>query len=254
MRTTINILFLIAAMIPCASWSQSAPSQPTESKGREIIRSAFAYQNKLQDSSATLDDVLRNWSNAASNLEVRKDKDALAIAYGSEAVLEIKKGEKQKADSLFRKALPLFQSRSSKSSFLVAYAEFERGLKKNADAMRAYDEIVNTMDSVGALWDIKFYRLSGYAPYAYAIDASFGMEQIASKDATQKKKAIELLTKTMNRHPEDALGMMTIVALHRLGAIDNEAYKFKVDLLCSRKPDLRNANELFERKFTEAGK
>jgi tetratricopeptide (TPR) repeat protein len=244
---SIVFLFFVAAIFPSI-----ARSQPEESKARGIIRSAFAFQNKLQDSTTTLDDVIQNWSNTASNIEVRKDPDAMAIAFGSEGELEIQKGETRKADSLLRKALPLFKFRSSKAPILVAYAEFERSIKSNAAAMGAYDEIVHTMDSVGALWNIQFYRLSGYAPYAYAIDACFGMEQIASKDAKQKKKAIELLQNTLDRHPEDALGMMAIVALHRLGALDDEAYKFKVDLLCSRKPDLRKADDLFERKFTEA--
>jgi hypothetical protein len=249
MKVLAYFIFFATLVFPLA-----ARSQQKVSKAQEIVQSALAYQNKLQDSTATIDDVIWNWSNTASNSEVRKDPDAQAIAFGCEAIVEIQKKEDHKADSLFRKAMPLFKYRSSKSSILVAYAEFERGIKKNADAMRAYDEIVNTMDSVGALWEISYYRRSGYAPYAYAIDASFGMEQIASSDPSQKKKAVELLNKTMNRHPYDALGMMTIVALHRLGALDDEAYKFKVDLLCSQKPDLRKANDLFERKFTEAGK
>jgi tetratricopeptide (TPR) repeat protein len=249
-----SLLFLcIAAVIfPYAVHSQTKESQPKESLGRGIIRSAFAYQNKLQDSTATLDEVIRNWSNAASNSEVRKDKDALAIAYGSEGVLEIQKGEKHKADSLLRKAMPLFQYRWSKAPILVAYAELERSLKSDAAAMGAYDEIVHTMDSVAALWDIQFYRLSGYAPFAYAIDACYGMVQIADQDAKEKKKAISVIQYAFDKHPNDALGMMAIVALHRLGALDDEAYKFQVDLLCSRKPELRKTNDLFEKKFTEA--
>jgi tetratricopeptide (TPR) repeat protein len=247
MRKIFYIVFLSAVVLPCIVHSQSK-----ESKGRAIVQAAVAYQSKLQDSTVTLEDVLQHWRVTARDPEVRKDQDALAIAYGCEALIEIQKGESHKADSLFRKALPLFRFKSSKESILVAYAEFERGVKNNADAMRAYDEIVHTMDSVGALWDIEYYRLSGYAPYAYAIDASFGMAQIAVTDQKQKKKAIELLQNTFDRHPNDALGMMTIVALHRLGAMDDEAYKFQVDLLCSRKPELRNVNDLFEKKFKEA--
>ncbi len=247
MRKIFCILFFCAVILPCV-----AHSQPKASKGRSIVQAAVAYQSKLQDSTVTLDDVLHNWDVTARDPEVRKDQDALAIAYGCEALIEVQKGRSHSADSLFRKALPLFRFKSSKESILVAYAEFERGLKNNADAMRAYDEIVHTMDSVGTLWDIEYYRLSGYAPYAYAIDASFGMAQIAASDPKQKQKAIELLQNTFDRHPNDALGMMTIVALHRLGAMDDEAYKFQVDLLCSRKPELRDVNELFEKKFSEA--
>jgi tetratricopeptide (TPR) repeat protein len=244
---SIVFLFFATALLP-----RMTHAQAKESKGRAIIRSAFAYQDKLQDTTATLDDVIQVWASAASNPEVRKDTDALAIAYGSEGVLEIQKNEPHKADSLFRKALPLFRFRSSKAPILVAYAEFER-LQKNDDAaMRAYDEIVHTMDSVGALWNITYYRLSGYAPFAYAIDAEFGMEQIAASDAKEKKKAIELLQNCFDRHPNNAIGMMAIVALHRLGALNDKDYKFKVDLLCSREPDLRKTNDLFEKKFNEA--
>lgn len=235
-----------------AAQSQNKGSQMNETKGRAVVQAAFDYQNKLQDSSVTLDDVIEHWSATARNPDVRKDTDALAIAFGCEAMLEIKKRDNRKADSLFRKALPLFQYRSSKASVVVAYAEFERGLRNYTAAMGAYSEIVNTMDSVPALWDIQYYRLSGYAPYAYAIDACFGMEQIAFKDSRQKKKAVELLQYAFDRHPNDALGMMAIVALRRLNILDPEEYRFKVDLLCSRKPELRKVNDLFEKKFNEA--
>ncbi len=254
MRFIAPILFFIFTVFSFAAYSQTKLVPTKESKGRAIVQEAMQYQNKLEDSTVTLDDVIQHWNITVRNPEVRKDSDALAIAFGCEAILEIQNDDMHKADSFFRKALPLFKHRSSKSSVLVEYAELERSMKHNADAMRAYDEIVNTMDSVGALWEIGYYRRSGYAPYAYAIDACFGMEQIAAADPSEKKKAIGLLTKTMNRHPEDALGMMTIVALHRLGEIDNEAYKFKVDLLCSRKPELRDVNELFQRKFEDVGK
>lgn len=240
-----TILFFSAAVLPIAAHAQ-------KSKGRALVEAAYAFQDKLADSTETLDDVIQNWSVTARNPDVREDPDALAIAFGCEGMLEIQAGNNHAADSLLRKSLPLFRRKSSKEPVLVAYAEFERGRKNYSAAMGAYDEIVHTMDSVGALWDIPFYRQSGYAPYAYAIDASFGMEQIAATDTTEKKEAIALLHYTLGRHPNDALGMMALVAMHRLGVMDNEEYKFRVDLLCSRKPELRSVNDLFEKKFTEA--
>lgn len=225
-----------------------------ESEGRKIVQEAYAFQNKLLDSTATMDEVIQKWRATAANPAVRKDPDAQAIAYGCEGLLEIQKGENKKADSLLKRALPLFRIRESKAPVLVTYAEFERGLHHNAQAMRAYEEIVKTMDSIPQLEDIPFYHTSGYAPYAYAVDASFGMAQIALSDSSQRKQAIGLLRGTMNRHLDDALGLMDAVALHQLHALSDEDYKFTVDLLFSRKPELRTVNDHFEKKFSEAGK
>lgn len=225
-----------------------------ESEGRKIVQEAYAFQNKLLDSTATMDEVIQKWSVTAANPAVRKDPDAQAIAYGCEGLLEIQKGENRKADSLLKRALPLFRIRESKAPVLVTYAEFERGLHHNAQAMRAYEEIVKTMDSIPQLEDIAFYHASGYAPYAYAVDASFGMAQIALSDSSERKQAIALLTNTLKRHPDDALGLMGVVALHRLHTMSDEDYKFKVDLLCSRRPELRKTDDHFEKKFAEVGK
>ena len=190
-------LTLALACIFAANRSANGQAQQKESKGRIKVEEAYTFQNKLLDSTATIDEVIQKWSATAADPSVRKEPDALAIAFGCEGLLEIQKGENQKADSLLKKSLPLFRIRDSKASFLVSYAEFERGLRHNAQAMRANEEIVKTMDSIPELNDISFYQESGYAPYAYAIDASFGMAQIALSDSSERKKAIELL-KSMN--------------------------------------------------------
>ncbi|HET6400720.1 MAG TPA: hypothetical protein VFH95_04895 [Candidatus Kapabacteria bacterium] len=250
MRYLVLTLVFIAA-VPRSSNAQTIRK---ESEGRKIVQEAYDFQSKLLDSTATIDQVIQKWSATAANPAVRKDPDAQAIAYGCEGLLEIQKGDNEKADSLLKKALPLFRIRESKAPILVTYAEFERGLHHDKQAMRANEEIVETMDSIPALEDIPFYFASGYAPYAYAIDASFGMAQIALEDSSQHRQAITLLTNTLKRHPGDALGLMDITALHRLHAMSDEDYKFKVDLLCSRKPELRKVSDLFEKKFAEAGK
>ncbi len=245
MRSFVLPLFLVA--IVC---SPAAGQTATKiSKGRAAVEAAYQYQNKLADSTVTIGQVIQNWSVVASTPDVQKDPDALAIAYGCEGLLEVQTGDLNKADSLLQKAMPLFRIRQSKSSFLVAYAEVERALKHNALAMKAYDEIVTTMDSVPALEKIEFYHLSGYAPYAYAIDAAYGIAQIAMVDSAERKPAITILTKAMDRHMADALGLMTVVALHELGAMSSEDYKFKVDLICSRKPELRDVWETFEKRI-----
>ena len=230
----------------------SVPSFAQTSAGRKKVEAAYKFQEKLADSSATIEQVIEKWRRTAQDSAVRKDADALAIAYGCQGLLELQRGKKLLADSLLSQAIPLFRLTHSKAYFLVAYAELERELRHYDRAMHSYEEIVNTMDSVPELWNIDFYRASGYAPYAYAIDASFGIEQIGSADAGLHKRAVELLSTTMNRHPVDALGLMALVALHHLGAIQDEPYKFKLDLLCSRRPELRAVSEKFEKKLLSA--
>ena len=250
---SITIIFLACILSASAKCQiTSGGSFPNESKAQKAIRAAAGFEAKLADSSVTLDQAIENWRSTAANPDVKSDTNSLAIALGSEGLLEIQKGNTVRADSLLGKAMQLFRRRLAKAPFLVQFAELERSLNKNAVAMRAYDEIVNTMDSVGGLWYIEYYRLSGYAPFAYGIGASFGIEQIASRDTAFRKKAILILTSAMNRHPSDALGMMAVVALHRLGAITDDSYKFHVDLLSSRKPELRNVCDIFEKKFSEA--
>ena len=245
---SISCIFTISAKAQVAFANHGSANQ---SKAEKAIRAANDFQKKLSDNSVTLDQAIAKWRSAAGNPDVQSDPNSFAIALGSEGLLEIQKGNLQRADSLLGKSMPLFRSKLSKSSFLVGFAELERSLHKDGFAMRAYDEIVNTMDSVGALWEIEYYRFSGYAPYAYAIDACFGMEHIASSDTMFRKKAVDLLNKTMKRHPTDALGLMTIVALHRLSAMSDEDYKYNIDLLCSRKPELRDVADRFEKKFNE---
>jgi tetratricopeptide (TPR) repeat protein len=240
-----------------ADAQKSDPQQPKPkaataiSPGRQKLEAAFTYQSKLADSTVTIDEVIENWSAVARERDVRQDPEAVAIAFGSEGLLELQKGEKLRADSLLARSIPLFRLKHSKAYFLVAFADLERDLRHYKRALQAYDEIVNTMDSLPELWDIQFYRLSGYAPFAYAIDASLGIAQIGKADPEHHKKAIELLSETMGRHPEDALGLMDLVALHYLGAIKNEQYKFKLDLLCSRKPELRIVSETFEKEISK---
>jgi hypothetical protein len=105
------------------------------------------------------------------------------------------------------------------------------------------------MDSIPELWNIDYYRGSGYAPYAYAIDACLGMTRIAFADKGLHVQAVRQLAGVMEQHPEDALGIMALVSLHHVGAINDEAYKFKLDLIASRKPDLRDISEKFEKQF-----
>ncbi|HWF44002.1 MAG TPA: hypothetical protein VG537_05115 [Candidatus Kapabacteria bacterium] len=246
MKYLVLIVFLLSTNV---SPSVAQKSPPDVSAGRKKVEDAYKFQNKLADSSVTVADVIQKWSRTERDPDVRKDPDAQAIAFGCEGLLELQRGQKLRADSLLSQAMPRFRWKHSKESFLVTYAELERQLKHYDRAVRSYQEIAATMDSIPELWDITYYRQSGYAPYAYAIDACYGLEQIASADADYHKKAVESLSATMDRHPVDALGLMALVALHRLHAISDEQYKFKLDLLCSRRPELRKVSDLFEKRL-----
>ncbi len=248
MRYTVFLFALCGIAVYCAT-SAFAQNLKHESKGRKLVEAAYAFQSKLLDSSVTVDQVIHRWSVTAANPAVRKDPDAQAIAYGCEGLLEIQKGEAEKADSLLKKALPLFRLRESKAPILVSYAEFQRQIHHYYDAMRADEEIVKTMDSIPELDEIPFYHQSGYAAYAYAIDASFAMAKIAMADTAERTKAVELLRNTLHRHPADALGLMDMVALHKLHALSDAEYQNKVAELCAAKPDLQPVSNLFEEKF-----
>ena len=142
-----------------------------------------------------------------------------------------------------------FVSKISQAYFLVAFAELDRELKHYSRAMKSYDEILNSMDSMPELWDIEFYRLSGYAPYAYSITAALGVGRVAKADAQYRKHATELLNSSFDRHPNDAAGLMDSVALHHFGGIKDADYKFKIDVMCSWKPELRKISDTFEKEM-----
>jgi hypothetical protein len=229
----------------------SAPAfaQQSTSLGRKKVDAAYKFQEKLKDSSVTIEQVIQNWRRTAADTDVQKDRDSYAVALGCEGYLELQRGNDKRADSILDAAMLKFRRKSSKAFFLVTFAELERELKHYHGAMSSYEEIVNTMDSLPQLWDIAYYRLSGYAPYAYAIDACYGMAQIATADKEHRKYAIELLTAILKKHPSDALGLMALTALHELNAINDEGYKFKLDFMASRHPQLRAIAPKFEKQF-----
>lgn len=236
------ILFLI---LPSVTVAQKA------SPGRAKVDAGYTFQEKLNDSTATKQEVIDHWSHIAQDSDVHRDPDAWGIAYGCEALLRYQVGQRKQADSVMAKGIGKFRLRKSKAYFLVAYANMDRELRHYQRAMNSYEEIVSTMDSLPELWDIEYYRLSGYAPYAYAIDACLGIARIGMANAEYHKRAVELLTDVLDAHDSDALGVMALVSLHHLGAIKEEALKFKLDLAASRKPELRQAGEKFEKQFKD---
>jgi len=226
--------------------SSTAFAQTSITPGRKKVDAAYQFQEKLKDSSVTIEQVIQNWRRVAADTVVQKDRDSYAVALGCEGYLELQRGNDRRADSILDAAMLKFRRKSSKAFFLVVFAELERELKHYKGAMAAYEEIVNTMDSLPQLWDISYYRMSGYAPYAYAIDACYSMGKIVQDDISHRKAAVQVLSSVMAKHPNDPLGLMALTILHDLGAISDEGYKFKLDLMCSRKPELRKTSSKFE--------
>lgn len=241
-----SVFLLVLILLPSGAFAQTAPKV---TPGRAKVEAGYKFQEKLNDSTATERQVIKNWSRIAQDTDVKRDPDALAIALSCEALERFKIGEKRMSDSIFARGIGKFRLKKSKAYFLVVYADLDRELNHYERAMDSYEEIITTMDSIPELWDIYFYRSSGYAPYAYAIDASLGISKIGMANADYHKRAVELLGDEMARHDGDALGIMALVCLHHLGAIKDESYKFKLDLAASRKPELRDVSETFEKQF-----
>ena len=123
--------------------------------------------------SVTLQEVLTNWKDVTEDKDVKRDVDALAIAYAAEGMLLLQNGQKAIADSTLAYAIPIFRLKHSKAYFLVAFADLDRELHRYKRALTSYKEIMSTMDSMPELWDIDFYRESGYAPFAYGANPDF---------------------------------------------------------------------------------
>jgi hypothetical protein len=217
--------------------------------GKKLVEDAFAYQRKLMRGLVTLPDAVANWSKTAKDPEVRKDRDALAIAYGCEGLMLLEQGETLKADSALTLAMPLFKYRKTKAYFIVALAGLDKKLSFYEKALGLYDEILHEMDSLPELDDISFYHASGYAPYAYGIDAALGTALIGGSKEEFRDRAVFLLRETAARHTTDALGAMSYVALAHIDKSKQSEYKFNLDLLCSRKPELRKAADNFDQQF-----
>src|SRR5436190_1662859 len=158
--TALRMTVVLCIFTPVLAFAQKA------SPGREKVDAAYKFQEKLNDNTATKQEVIDNWSKIAQDSVVRKDPDAWGIAYGCEALLRYQIGQRKEADSVMHRGIGKFRLRKSKAYFLVAFANMDRELKHEHRAMTSYEEILATMDSLPELWDIEYYRLSGYAPFA----------------------------------------------------------------------------------------
>jgi hypothetical protein len=219
--------------------------------GKKKVEEAYAFQRRLLRGLETIDSVIKNWARTATLPDVLKDEDALGISLGCEGLMEIERDSSVRADSLLKSAMPHFKYKDSKSYFLVALAQLESKMSFYQNSMRYYAEILNGFDSLDALNDLTYYAESGYAPYAYGIDAALHIGAMGASIPQFHDIAVAELKAASQKHPVDALGLMTFTALKHLDTANAEAYAFKIEQLCSRKTKLRKASEKFEKQFAE---
>jgi hypothetical protein len=226
MRIIIAVVFFLLA--------NSSAAQPL-SKAKSRLREAMEFQSKLSKGSISLVDVRDEWMRAAKDPEVRKDKDALAIAYASRAIVERDLTNISVADSLFSLAMPLFELKASKAYFLVTHANLRRDAKDMSGALTIFTEIATEFDSLPQLNGITFYAKSGYAELAYAIDAARNIALIGYNNQQLKSKAINSLKAVLKAHPSDQLGLMAILGLEKLDDTNRSKHSAqKAKLLAKR--------------------
>jgi tetratricopeptide (TPR) repeat protein len=226
----------------------SVASQPL-SKGKERVQQAMAFQAQLKKGTTSLGEVREEWKRAVNDPSVKKDKDALAIALSSQAIVERDMGDLPTADSLFESAMPLFQLKASKAYFLVTLANVKKELKRFSDAMESFTEIANDFDSLPQLRQIAFYANSGYADYAYAIDAARNITLLGLNNPSLKSKAIRVLDGVVKKHPADELGLMALVGLAKLDTENLKHRDFQKEFLFSKKQEMRDLADKFAKQF-----
>ena len=204
------------------------------------LREAMEVQAKLSKGAISLVDVRDEWSRAARDPEVRKDKDALAIAYASRAIVERDLSNIPVADSLFTLAMPLFELKASKAYFLVTHANLRRDAKDMPGALTIFSEIATDFDSLPQLNGISFYAKSGYAELAYAIDAARNIALIGYNNQSLKAKAIKVLSNVVRAHPADQLGLMAFLGLEKIDDVDRAKHTTRKEKLLAKREDLRS--------------
>jgi hypothetical protein len=214
-----------------------ATSQPL-SKGKLRLREAMEFQAKLSKGSTSLIDVRDEWIRASRDPEVKKDKDALAIAYASQAIVERDLTHSESADSLFTIAMPLFELKASKAYFLVTYAALKRDKQEMSQALNLFTEIATDFDSLPQLQGIAFYAKSGYAKLAYGIDAARNIAIIGYTNQSLKPKALKTLNEIVKKHASDQLGLMALVGLEKIDSANVGKHRAKREKLIAKRADM----------------
>ncbi|HET6513481.1 MAG TPA: hypothetical protein VFH43_14915 [Candidatus Kapabacteria bacterium] len=211
----VELSMPIAVFILVLFFASTASAQEL-SPGKLRLKEVMEFQAQLKAGNTSLMDVRERWMLAAKDPAVKKERDALAIAYASRATVERDLGNVETADSLFTLAMPIFELKSSKAFFLLSHANLKKLNGKPSAAIELFGELATEFDSLPQLKDIKFYAKSGYAELAYAIDASRQITLLAMRNAKLQPAAIKTLNEVAKKHPNDQLGLMALIGLGRL--------------------------------------
>jgi hypothetical protein len=239
--------FLLVLLILAVSTGQTHAQELT--KGKLRVREAMTYQGKIKSGKISLVDVRDEWHRATKDPDVKKDKDALAIAYASMALAVRDLGELESADSLLHIAMPNFQLKASKAFFLLSQANLKHDLKKSGESLELFTEIATDFDSLPQLKGITFYANSGYAELAYGIDAARNIALIGLTDQRYKSQAIKTLSQVSKKHRADEMGLMALVGLKKLDKSNAEKYDTQMEALFSKKAELRELAAEFSKQL-----
>lgn len=219
------------------------------SPGKLRLKEVMEFQGQLKEGNTSLMDVRDQWIRAANDPVVRKERDALAIAYASRATLERDLGNIDVADSLLTLAMPIFETKSSKAFFLLTQANLKKLSRKQPGALKLFAELATEFDSLPQLKDIKYYAKSGYAELAYAIDACRQITLLAMSNVKLQPDAIKTLNLVAKKHPNDQLGLMALIGLSQLDKKNAKSHDKRKQKLIEEKEGFDQLATEFARQF-----
>lgn len=224
-------------------------SAQTLSKGKERLQDAMMIQGQLGKGKVSLSEVRDEWRKATKDPIVKKDRDALAIAYASLAIVERNLDNLQTADSLFELSMPLFELQASKAYFLLAHANLQRDMNLGKQALASFTEIATDFDNLPQLKQIKFYAASGYAERAYAIDAVRNICLIGMRNTTLTASALATLQSVVKEHPSDELGLVALVASVKLDSKNAAKHEKKIESLIAKRATFADLRDSFSKEL-----
>ena len=239
---------IVATLLVLFFFASTATAQEL-SPGKLRLKEVMEFQGQLKEANTSLMDVRDQWINAAKDPIVKKERDALAIAYASRATVERDLGNIETADSLLTLAMPIFETKSSKAFFLLTQANLKKLSRQEPGALELFSELATEFDSLPQLKDIKFYAKSGYAELAYAIDACRQITLLAMSNVKLKQDAIKTLSRVVKQHPRDQLGLMALTGLSKLDVANAKTHDTRKQKLIEEKEGFGQLAIEFARQF-----
>jgi hypothetical protein len=242
-----SVIVLLASSVFAQEKQENIRIVGDPSPGRKKVEAVYGYQNKVTRGQETIVGILDRWQKLVKDPEVRRDKDALAIAYGCMGLMELERDDKAKADSLLTLAMGYFKIKRSKARFLVSLAKLKNDRGLFTQSIDYYGEILTKYDSLPELNEIEYFKRSGYGEQAYAIDAALNITKIARSNAKLFNRGVDFLERGATKRT--ASGLMCLVALEHLNSSKRETYIKQRETLIALKPELTTAQNNFQKQF-----